>query len=137
MNILNTKKVNFTKNKDSEIIYLNGEINLQRISEFYHGSVVKLNHEIDQNNISNYRESFDHEIVKQRKLKKYDLTKKIYADFSSIKSINSLGVVTIIQTHKLALMLGVEFIIHKPTKMIMKILNSTGIKLNYSHNLGT
>ena len=102
------------------------------------GSILRLRNNINEYNLTSYREAFEQEIANYRKDYDYELPKTIYADFSEIKSLNSFGILVIIQAHKLAALHGVEFIICKASQLINEIFNSTGFKLNFSNqfNLG-
>ena len=135
MNIIHNNKQDFKKNEKLSTIYLKGALNLIRVNQTPQGTVVKLNNSIDENNSKNYRELFDLEVARNMKKYKFDITKNLFVDFSSIKSINSLGVLIIIQTHKLAVLLGVNFVVFKASKEILDLLKLTGIQFNYTHNI--
>ena len=135
MNIKYNDEQKFEKNKTPSTIPLKGLINLIRVNETSQGTVVKLNTNIDEKNSINYRESFDLEVARNMKKFKFDITKNLFADLSCIKSINSLGVLIIAQTHKLAILLGVNFVVLNASNEILDVLKLTGIQFNYSNKI--
>ena len=110
--------------------------NLQIIEELENGSIIRLN-SLDKPNLGYFKEIFKREIIINKRQYNYEISKKIYADFSNVKSINSTGIVLIIQAHKLAVLLGVNLIICKASDFIINTLELTGIQLSFSNNFNS
>tara|TARA_B100001250_G_C19652660_1_gene723423 strand:- start:407 stop:784 length:378 start_codon:yes stop_codon:yes gene_type:complete len=110
--------------------------NLQIIEELENGSIIRLN-SLDKPNCGYFKEIFKREIIINKRQYNYEISKNIYADFSNVKSINSKGIVLIIQAHKLAVFLGVNLIICKASDFIINILKLTDIQLCFSNNFNS